>query len=172
MPKLKINLKYLGFTLIELMIVIVIIAILATIGLVMYTNVQRSARDSKRIQDINAIQNALEQYRAFNGSYPQYDSVINISVFQQAKNDLSGYFQGNTIPNDPGGSGGSTYLYYSTISNNNGIPLCATPKYLLCTGLLEISTNGNAAARPGTAGSSCSTVNPGTGYYCVTALSD
>jgi prepilin-type N-terminal cleavage/methylation domain-containing protein len=49
-----------GFTLIELMIVIAIIAILATLGVTNFSSALRRARDAKRQSDIVAIQKALE----------------------------------------------------------------------------------------------------------------
>ncbi|EKD90594.1 MAG: hypothetical protein ACD_30C00112G0035 [uncultured bacterium] len=49
-----------GFTLIELMITISIIAILAVTGIIIYTGAQKRARDSKRRQDITSITQALE----------------------------------------------------------------------------------------------------------------
>lgn len=59
-----------GFTLVELLVVITIIAILATIGLVMYGSVQKQARMAKRIEDLKAIQTALEVYYSVNKTYP------------------------------------------------------------------------------------------------------
>ncbi|MBU1000240.1 prepilin-type N-terminal cleavage/methylation domain-containing protein, partial [Patescibacteria group bacterium] len=44
-----------GFTLVELLVVISIIAILSVIGIVVFTGVQKGARDAKRKADINAI---------------------------------------------------------------------------------------------------------------------
>ncbi len=44
-----------GFTIVELLIVIVVIAILAAISIVAYNGVQQRARDSKRTSDIGAI---------------------------------------------------------------------------------------------------------------------
>lgn len=59
-----------GFTIVELLIVIVVIAILATISIVAYNGVQERARNSQRTSDIRAIANALELYYADNGEYP------------------------------------------------------------------------------------------------------
>lgn len=59
-----------GFTLIELLVVITIIAILSTIGLTMYQNSQKAARDAKRKQDLQTIAEALEQKKGISGSYP------------------------------------------------------------------------------------------------------
>src|ERR1035437_10377472 len=59
-----------GFTLVELMVVISIIAILSMIGLTIYTSAQKSARDGKRRADLLTIQTALEQYRVEHGQCP------------------------------------------------------------------------------------------------------
>ena len=62
-----------GFTLIELMVVISIIAILATIGLFSIRNAQASARDAKRTAAITGIQVALERYYSDTQLYPNTD---------------------------------------------------------------------------------------------------
>lgn len=59
-----------GFTLIELMIVISIIAILATISLFGLTKTQASARDTQRQQTIGALRAANEKYFGDNAIYP------------------------------------------------------------------------------------------------------
>ncbi|NTU73704.1 type II secretion system protein [Candidatus Roizmanbacteria bacterium] len=60
-----------GFTLMELLVVIGIIAILVALGTVSYSTAQKKSRDSKRKSDLKTIQNALEQYYAICGSvYP------------------------------------------------------------------------------------------------------
>lgn len=59
-----------GFTIVELLIVIVVIGILAAIIIVAYGGVTGSARNSKRASDLEAIQKALELYHADNNGYP------------------------------------------------------------------------------------------------------
>lgn len=59
-----------GFTLIELLVVIAIIAILSTVGMVVYSSVQKNARISKRVQDLNSIKTALETFKTATGFYP------------------------------------------------------------------------------------------------------
>lgn len=49
-----------GFTLVELLIVIALIAILAAIGLVIYREVSTRARDATRVADLNSIKNAIQ----------------------------------------------------------------------------------------------------------------
>lgn len=56
-----------GFTIVELLIVIVVIAVLASIAIVAYTGIQTRARDSRRVQDIASIKKALLLYNAANG---------------------------------------------------------------------------------------------------------
>lgn len=59
-----------GFTLIELLVAISIVAVLATIGLVIFGQTQQNARDAKRRGDIKAIVTVLEQVYQATGSYP------------------------------------------------------------------------------------------------------
>lgn len=59
-----------GFTLIELIIVISIIALLSVIGISTYSSVQVDARNSKRKSDLKEIKSALELYRSEIGTYP------------------------------------------------------------------------------------------------------
>jgi len=60
-----------GFTIIELLIVIAIIAILAGLVLNNFQGAQAKARDTQRITDINNVHSKLEEYYNENGSYPQ-----------------------------------------------------------------------------------------------------
>jgi prepilin-type N-terminal cleavage/methylation domain-containing protein len=59
-----------GFTIVELLIVIVIIGILATLVIVTFSGVQQKARDTERKTDINAVQKQLEAFYASKGYYP------------------------------------------------------------------------------------------------------
>jgi prepilin-type N-terminal cleavage/methylation domain-containing protein len=67
-PKVSAMNKYLpkslknpqGFTLVELMVAIAILAILSVAGLIIYTGAQKNARDARRREDVAAISTALE----------------------------------------------------------------------------------------------------------------
>lgn len=60
-----------GFTLLEMLVVIGIIAILVSMGFASYSTVQRKARDAKRQGDLKAAQQVMEQCYSVNGfQYP------------------------------------------------------------------------------------------------------
>ena len=60
-----------GFTIVELLIVIVVIAILAAITIVAYNGIQDRAISSRRLNDMETITKALEMYKAQKGYYPE-----------------------------------------------------------------------------------------------------
>lgn len=59
-----------GFTIVELLIVIVVIGILAALVITTFSGIQKKARDSERQTDINAVHGQVEAYYAQNGKYP------------------------------------------------------------------------------------------------------
>lgn len=62
--------KQQGFTIVELLIVIVVIGILAALVITTFSGIQQTARDAERQTDINAIHGQLEAYYAKEGAYP------------------------------------------------------------------------------------------------------
>lgn len=64
-----------GFTIVELLIVIVVIGILAALVIVSYSGIQQKARDTERKTDVNALHGQLEAYQAQNGKYPTLTNV-------------------------------------------------------------------------------------------------
>lgn len=88
--------KQKGFTLLELLIVIVIIGILIALVLPNLINGPIRARDVRRKQDLNAISSGLEQYYNDNQAYP--DTLATLTTGNYLK----------TIPNDPKSG---TYVY-------------------------------------------------------------
>ncbi len=60
-----------GFTIVELLIVIVVIAILAAISVVAYNGIQSRANDSAVQSDVSNLAKKILLYEAENGQYPQ-----------------------------------------------------------------------------------------------------
>lgn len=61
---------YLGFTIVELVIVIAIIGVLATIGIASFSSIKQGARNTQRSNSIKIIAETLEKYYIKNGEYP------------------------------------------------------------------------------------------------------
>jgi prepilin-type N-terminal cleavage/methylation domain-containing protein len=62
--------KQKGFTIVELLIVIVVIAILAAISIVAFTGIQQRGRDSERASDVGNISKALTTYTSDGNAWP------------------------------------------------------------------------------------------------------
>ncbi|MEO6513633.1 MAG: type II secretion system protein [Candidatus Saccharimonadales bacterium] len=72
---ISLNKRQSGFTIVELLIVIVVIGILATLVIVTFSGIQQKARDTKRKTDINAIDSHVEAFYANGGNYPTLAAV-------------------------------------------------------------------------------------------------
>lgn len=92
-----------GFTLVELLIVVAIVAILSVIGVTVYTGIQKNARNSAKKADIDAIAKAYEVKYDSSGNYialtdtdfasgkiPTPDGTTNTSYFVAGPNVLGG----------------------------------------------------------------------------------
>lgn len=109
-----------GFTLVELLVVVSIIAILAAVGLATYTGAQKRSRDARRKADLESVRSALEMYRADNPTlgYPN-------ATYVTLGTPLSSYL--SPLPADPRtptynyaytptcGTGCSTYSMTATL---------------------------------------------------------
>lgn len=98
-----------GFTLIEMLIVVTIIAVLASLILVGMGGARSKSRDARRVADLHNVMNALELYYAKKGQYPEgvYASATNWETFKSIlKNGGIGVTR---VPNDP--LNDSTYYY-------------------------------------------------------------
>lgn len=91
--------KHTGFTIVELLIVIVVIAILAAISVVAYNGIQTRAENTKTVQSVAQYGKAIKLYVADRGAYP-------IQTYSCLGNPTR---CGNvTDSTDPGCSGGQT----------------------------------------------------------------
>lgn len=100
--------KAAGFTLVEVMVVVVILGILAAIILPKIMSRPEQARLVKVKQDILAIQSALDLYKLDNGIYPSTDQGLQALVTQPTTAPIpsnwksDGYLQ--EVPLDPWGT--------------------------------------------------------------------
>jgi prepilin-type N-terminal cleavage/methylation domain-containing protein len=64
-----------GFTLVELVVVIVAVGILTGLAIIGITRYQADTRDAQRSANINTVSNALEKYFTENGNYPSCQAI-------------------------------------------------------------------------------------------------
>lgn len=99
-----------GFSLIEMMVVVVILGILASLVVPKIINRPDEARAVKAKQDVLAIQNALDLYKLDNGFYPSMDqgllALIEKPNSSPLPSDWKQYLK--SLPKDPWGH---EYLY-------------------------------------------------------------
>ncbi|NJR78324.1 type II secretion system major pseudopilin GspG [Sphingomonas sp. 36D10-4-7] len=102
-----------GFTLVELMVVIVIIGLLATIVALNVLPSGDTARVQKAKADIATIEQGLELYRLQMGSYPTTTQGLNALVTAPAGVDAGRYQAGGYIKRLPEDPWNRAYLYAS-----------------------------------------------------------
>jgi prepilin-type N-terminal cleavage/methylation domain-containing protein len=68
--------KQKGFTLVELLVVIAIIGLLSTLAVISLGNISERNRDTKRINDMNNLQKAMELVHTELGAYDQSDCAL------------------------------------------------------------------------------------------------
>lgn len=100
--------SFVGFTLIELMISIAIVAIISTVGIVSYSKIQVLARDSKRKEDLRLIANALQLYYNDNKSYPVNSNWVYSNGTQPWIPGLNTSYM-SALPTDPSSNGGTPW---------------------------------------------------------------
>jgi len=124
-----------GFTIVELLIVIVVIAILAAITIVAYNGIQQRARDSIRADDLTTIKKVLLLYQAVNGGVQKTTTYgggggWNLSSSANWLTFLEPTY--GKMPRDPVNTGtvgpmlgGLTYFYYCYLAGSGNLPATA-----------------------------------------------
>ncbi|MGB3945761.1 MAG: prepilin-type N-terminal cleavage/methylation domain-containing protein [Candidatus Saccharimonadales bacterium] len=85
-----------GFTIVELLIVIVVIGILAAISIVAYTSVQNRGHDSAIQNDLRTIAKQFELYRIDNQRYPTGDADLGTMRLRVARSSYGNGIISNT----------------------------------------------------------------------------
>lgn len=82
------NDKLNGFTIVELLVVIVVIGILAAITIVSYSGVTAKARETKIVNIVKSYQTALQMYYTESGAYPTERFCLGSSSDYPANSDF------------------------------------------------------------------------------------
>lgn len=155
-----------GFTLVELLVVIVIIGILATIGVTVFGNAQASARDGRRKSEITSLAKSIETAK---------DYGVGTQVY---KYDLT--IGGNDFPRDIPRTDSKTKAYcIGTKTSGTDPPAVMTNNDLTaaCSGTsgyvdlnTSISPSGGLATGGVTAWTLCARLEAGSTPFCVSSL--
>lgn len=105
------NNKLGGFTILEILVVLIIIGIIVSVGLNMYLVQQKASRDAERKSNIHMISSALQNYYSVKKQYPAVNALcqqgdFNYSCLTGTQSTWidglvsGGYIEGE-IPNDP-----------------------------------------------------------------------
>lgn len=168
-----------GYTLIELMVVITIIAILAIIGLSLYVNAQKNARDGIRSTELGSLARSIETTKNpvgtdylytsanYDADYPQNKPAdplkasvpfycISTGGDQANIPDPSAWGSAVSCPTDLGGGAGNTaYTTWNTLVDNSGS---------------YNSTSSNALATGAKRWKICAKREASTGVICVKSM--
>jgi type II secretion system protein G len=107
MPWRKTRITERGFTLVELMVVVAVIGVLATIAIPLFVNVQARGRIAKAHADSRSLASAVGVYSAHMGAIPTALPQLT-AVATNAQGNLAGPFM-NSIPPPPGGWAAYSY---------------------------------------------------------------
>ncbi|EKO3648197.1 type II secretion system major pseudopilin GspG [Vibrio metschnikovii] len=105
--------KQSGFTLLEVMVVVVILGILASFVVPNLLGNKEKADQQKAITDIVALENALDMYRLDNNVYPTTDQGLEALVTKPSNPEPRNYREGGYIRRLPKDPWGNDYQYLS-----------------------------------------------------------
>ncbi len=116
-----------GFTIVELLIVVVVIAILAAITTVAYNGIQNNAKNAQVVNEIRAVAKLIEMHKVKEGVYPSTGGLSNVYADANCTlaTDDTGYEGAEWVP----GLGASTGVLPQNpglVGTGNGTGGCYT----------------------------------------------
>ena len=105
--------RHSGFTLIEIMVVVVILAVLGALVVPQILSKVDQARVTAAKTDIRTISGALDQYRLDNFKYPTTEQGLSALVKQPTDPTITNYAAGGYLRSVPKDPWGNPYLYVS-----------------------------------------------------------
>jgi prepilin-type N-terminal cleavage/methylation domain-containing protein len=133
-----------GFSLVELLVVITIMAILSIVAYTAVAGQTIKAKNARRLQDISTIQSALELYIVKNGDYPgaltdlTTDYISKVPKDPKTTNNYA-YWRGDNAENSGTQTSSKTYILATTLEEEDA----STPMKN------NIATNNNNFSVPG-----------------------
>ena len=109
--------KQQGFTLLEVMVVVVILGILASVVVPNLLGNKEKADQQKAITDIVALENALDMYKLDNSVYPTTDQGLDALVNKPSNPEPRNYRDDGYIRRLPSAPWGNEYQYLSPGDN-------------------------------------------------------
>jgi len=106
-----------GFTIIELLVVVAVIAVLSSVIMVALSNAKEKSRDARRASDMREIQNALNLYFTDNNRFPVVTTAVDITGSDAFSTALEVAGVISDTPTDPVNA---ENLVYSYVSSSNG----------------------------------------------------
>ena len=91
-----------GFTLIEIMVVIIILGLLATLVIPNITGYTEKAKREKARADIASLEGALELFKADNGFYPTTEQGLDALIVKPVDRSCSGEVDGRWLLQERG----------------------------------------------------------------------
>lgn len=99
-----------GFTITEVLIVITILTVIASLLVLTYSSSLKSARDTRRKSDLNQIAHELKGYYEEHGSYPTDLPNLGVSLPTDPRTKVSYVYQRN---------GSQTYMVYAQLESGD-----------------------------------------------------
>ena len=158
-----------SFTLIEVLVVIVIIGILSSLVIFLFSNIIDMVNDARRKHDIDTFQKILLVYKNFNGSYPIEEEMCSVGINCVNLYNILIPAYVNQFPTDPNEDNyyqyvspapGNNFIIQSTLSDSKNYGYSSDSGFFLTANGVCGSANGGSFASPPSYNLLCSSGTP------------